>query len=169
MIWEEDLRKGKEAERDFAAILIRRGFVKSYDVPEWNFPDYDLRITTASGLEFTYEVKVDGIRPTSREIWIEYEKKWKPTWIAVSKADFYVYKLGNDYWCCPRGKLVRLLMETKNKRLCQWGDDGTVKLWVIPENDFYSIASKVDEPIKNIHTNSTNMNSSICSTAKVWA
>lgn len=139
---EEDIEIGKKAEWEVAYILLRRGRVINIHMPPGNFPYYDIQVTTEKN-EQTYEVKVDRLWIKSTEVGIEYEKKWKPTGIAITKADYMVYKLGNSYWCANRPKLVSLLMKSQTKRDCVGWDDGTTRLWVIPEKDFYSVAYKL--------------------------
>jgi hypothetical protein len=158
-MFEEDLMIGKEAELDFAWILLKRGkwTISNIELPEWKFEDYDMMVTYPSW-DISFEVKKDNIRPRSREIWIEFQDGWRPSGISASKADFYVYNLGWEYWSTPRSRLLNLLLTTENKRLCQWGDSWEVKLWVIPENEFYSIAKKIDEPTRE--TNTANSNTS---------
>lgn len=142
----EDLEKWKKAELDFAWILLKRGKwnVTNIALPEWKFEDYDMKVSY-SYWDVSFEVKKDDIRPTSKEIWIEFADGDKPTWISVSKADYYVYNLGWDFWSTPRGKLLNLLFTTDKKRICKWWDSWEVLLWVIPEEEFYSIAKKIWE------------------------
>lgn len=139
---EEDLKLWKKAEHEFASILIMGGKVTWWEEPEWKFSDYDMKLKSEKW-DFTVEVKNDNIRPTTKRVWIEYECKGVPSWIAVSKADYYVYKLWDDFRMTPRSKLINLLFTSKTKQERQWGDDWTAKLWIIPEWEFYSIAKKI--------------------------
>jgi hypothetical protein len=142
MIWEEDFKTGKKAEHEFAALLIMKWVISWWREPKWKFSYWDMELETPKW-DITVEVKNDNLRPSTGCIWIEYECKWVPSWIAISKADYYVYKLGNDFWMAQRSKLINLLLTSTTKKDCQWGDDWTAKLWVIPESEFYSIAKKV--------------------------
>ena len=139
---EEDFKTWKKVEHEFAALLLMKWEIIWWEEPEGRFSDYDMKLKSPK-CEFTVEVKNDNLWPTTKWVWIEYECKWKPSWIATSKADYYVYKLWEDFWITHRGKLINLLMSSTTKKDCQWGDDGTAKLWIIPEGEFYSIASKV--------------------------
>lgn len=141
---EEDLKEWKKAEHEFASLLIMKWKITWWEEPQWKFSDWDMKLKSEAG-EFTVEVKTDNIRPTTKWVWIEYECKGKPSWIAISKADYYVYKLWNDFWMTPRGELINLLLNSETKEKRQWGDDWTAKLWVIPEEEFYSIAKKIWE------------------------
>lgn len=143
MDFNEDLKIGKKAENEFASILVKTGMVASLEIPQWKFKDYDVRIKTVWGKEITYEVKYDGIYPTSKCVWIEYECKGVPSGIMTSKSDYYVYKLGSDFFFAEKSKLLELLMLSTTKKACQWGDDGTSKLRVIPEQEFYTVAKKI--------------------------
>ena len=141
----EDLRKWKQAELEFMDLLSQSKKVATIEWPQWNFPDYDIKTKLHGWTEYTYEVKRDGIYPTSRRVGIEYERKWCPSGILTSKADFYVYKLGEDFYFARKGSLLELLMLSTTKRFCQWWDDGTVKLRIIPEEEFYKVATKYEK------------------------
>ena len=141
-MFEEDLKKWKKAEHEFAALLLRMWVIIWWEEPQWKFSDYDMKLKTVGG-EYTVEVKRDERRPSTKKIWIEFADGNKPSWISVSKADYYVYNLGEDFWSASRSKLLSLLFTTTNKELCKWWDSWEVLLWVIPEEEFYSIAKKV--------------------------
>lgn len=142
MKWEEDFKIGKKAEHELAAMLIMKWNITWWEEPEWKFSDYDMKLKTAKW-EFTVEVKNDNIWPTTKRVWIEYECKGRPSWIATSKADYYVFKLWDDFWMTSRGNLINLVIESKTKEKRQWWDDWTAKLWIIPEEELYSIAQKI--------------------------
>lgn len=143
MIWEEDLKIWKQAELEFMAKLASSEKVVNISWPQWKFRDYDILATLRDWKDVTYEVKTDGIYPTSKCVGIEYECKGNPSWILTSKADYYVYKLGSDFYFVEKWKLLELLMLSETKKMCQGWDDGTAKLWVIPEEEFYTVARKM--------------------------
>ena len=143
MDFKQDLKMWKRAELEFMELLSYSWQVASIEWPQGKFPDYDVKAKMKSGNEITYEVKRDGIYPNTKCLWIEYECKWVPSGILTSKADYYVYKLWNDFYFAKKGDLLELLMKSTDKKECQWGDDGTAKLWVIPEQEFYTIAKKI--------------------------
>lgn len=139
---EEDLKIWEKAENDFAALLVSRGRVAKLEITQWNFPDYDIKIQTNNWQETTFEVKVDQISNTSGKVWIEFEYSGHPSWIFASKADYAVYKLWTDFYIANRASLLSLLTQTNIKELCQWGDNWTAKLRVIPKEEFYKVAHK---------------------------
>jgi len=140
---EEDLKKGKLVELEFIYRLSETDKYTNIERPQWKFPDYDVKARSKDGTASTYELKYDGIYPTSKCVWIEYECHWQPSGVAISKADYFVYKLWDHFYCAKRGKLLELLMASTTKVACQWWDDGTAKLWVIPEEEFYTVAIKL--------------------------
>jgi len=141
-MFSEDLIEWKKAEREFASKLVLTWRVYSMELPQGKFSDYDLKVKTNLG-ESTYEVKVDGIYPTTKKIWFEFECSGKPSWVFVSKADYIVYKLWDEFYYTERPRLLNLLAASKDKEFVQWGDNGTAKLWIIPEEEFYTIARKL--------------------------
>ncbi len=161
MGWKESYELGRQAELEFLAKLVLSWKVLEFRQPEWKFEDYDMEVKFKGCGEKFFEIKLDRLWINSHKVWIEYEKKWKPTGICVTKADYVVYKLGEDFWCANRSKLINLILNSTNKIDCQWWDDGTVKLWVIPENEFYSIARKIDEPTRETNTSSSNSTNTV--------
>ena len=143
MDFNQDLKMWKWAELEFMELLSYSWQVASIEWPQGKFPDYDVKAKMKSGNEITYEVKRDWIYPNTKCLWIEYECKWVPSGILTSKADYYVYKLWNDFYFAKKWDLLELLMKSTDKKECQWGDDGTAKLWVIHEDEFYTIAKKL--------------------------
>ena len=143
MDFKEDLKMWKWAELEFMELLSYSWQVASIEWPQGKFPDYDIKAKMKSWAETTYEVKRDWIYPTSKCIWIEYECKGVPSGIMTSKADYYVYKLWLDFYFAKKGDLLELLMKSTTKVERQWGDDGTSKLRVIPEQEFYTVAKKI--------------------------
>lgn len=143
MDFKQDLKMWKRAELEFMEQLSYSKDVVNIERPQWLFPDYDVKIKLKDWREITYEVKRDWIYPTSKCLWIEYECKGLPSGILASKADYYVYKLGSDFYFAKKADLLELVIKSTTKKDCQWGDDGTAKLWVIPEEEFYTIATKL--------------------------
>lgn len=143
MDFKQDLKMWKRAELEFMELLSYSWQVASIEWPQGKFPDYDVKAKMKDWGEFTYEVKRDGIYPNTKCLWIEYECKWVPSGILTSKADYYVYKLWTDFYFAKKWDLLELLIKSTDKKECQWGDDGTAKLRVIPEEEFYTIAKKI--------------------------
>lgn len=143
MDFKQDLKLWKRAELEFMELL---SYIKDVDVierPQGKFPDYDVKMKLKDWREMTYEVKRDWIYPTSKCLGIEYECKGVPSGILTSKADYYVYKLWNDFYFAKKSDLLELVIKSPEKKECQWGDDGTSKLRVIPEQEFYKIANRL--------------------------
>lgn len=143
MEFKQDLKMWKRAELEFMELLSASKEVANIERPQGMFPDYDIKVKLKDWRETTYEVKRDGIYPTSKCLWIEYECKGMPSWILASKADYYVYKLWNDFYFAKKSDLLELVIKSTEKKECQWWDDGTSKLWVIPETEFYKVAKKI--------------------------
>ncbi len=143
MDFKHDLKMWKWAELEFMDLLSYKKNVKSIERPQGKFPDYDVKSTNQNWTEFTWEVKWDWWYPSTKCLWIEYENKWVPSGILTSKADFYVFKLGAKFFYCKRAELLRLLFNTPDKWDKIGGDDWTSRLYIIPENLFYTIATEV--------------------------
>ena len=168
MEWKESYELGRKAELEFMAKLVLLWNVLEFRQPEGKFEEYDMEIKFRDCKTRFFEVKLDRLWVNSHMVWIEYEKKGKPTGICVTKADFVVYKLWDYFWCVNRSKLINLILNSVSRIDCQWWDDWTVKLRVISEEEFYSIAKKVDEPNENNDTSSTTVNNSVHNMAEVW-
>ena len=143
MDFKHDLKMWKRAELEFMEIMSENKKVKNIERPQWVFPDWDVKTIMQSWTEFTWEVKRDWRYPSTKCLGIEYENKGVPSGILTSKADFYVYKLGEKFYYCKRSDLLRLLFKTEDKWDKMWWDDWTSRLYIIPENIFYTIAQEI--------------------------
>ena len=144
MQFEQDLELWKQVEREFAQKLFKYDIV-SIEFMQWEFKDYDIKAKFRKDgqvVERTYEVKIDTISNRSGKVAFEYECNWKPSWIISSKADYIVYKLGDDFYYTERWRLINELMEWSKEKAQGW-NYWRSKLWIIPKELFFLIAHKM--------------------------
>ena len=129
-MFEEDLKEWKKAERQFAAMLISTWRANEIKIPEWFFPDYDIRSVSRDGREKTFEIKTNKIYNTTGDVAFEVFNGWKPSAILTSKADYIVYQLGWDFYYQDTG-VLRWLLHTLPHEEKVWGDGGKSTLYIV--------------------------------------
>lgn len=87
-VFEVDLDTAKKTEEEIATILANRG----YNVFQNSGPSWDLRIER-DGQVMTIEIKEDFLAAKTGNAAVEYESRGKPSGIAVTKADFWWFRL----------------------------------------------------------------------------
>ena len=140
MTFEEDLKRGKEAEIEFACHLLRRWASWVQLAPDRRFVDWDIKETKWE-LENTYEIKEDFISVSTGNVWFEFMNRWNPWWVYVSKADFIVYKLEDKFYCVDRGRLLIRLDFVKKERK-KWWDWDKSDLFIVKKEDFFSFIDR---------------------------
>ena len=71
--------------------------------------DYDLKMETPSGEVITIEIKEDFLCKETGNIAVEYHCRQKPSGIATSRADFYLYRAHE-----PNGEKNLYVIETSS-------------------------------------------------------
>lgn len=140
MWFEEDLKKWKKAEHEFAYLLLERWASMIQLAPDKKFSDWDIKAKQWM-LENYYEVKNDDVSETSGNIWFEYRCNWQPSWIYVSKADFIVYKVDDKFYCISRPKLL-IRLEFVNKWRAKWWDNWLADMFIVKKEDFFSLIDR---------------------------
>ena len=123
-MFEDDLKKWKKTEQEFAKRLIDWWLNRLEFAPNRQFKDWDVRIEfekLGQNVIRTFEIKDDMISEQTGNIWFEVRCKWKPSGIFSSKADYIVYRLGEKFYYQDRGELIFLLNDIPHTQKT-WGD-----------------------------------------------
>jgi hypothetical protein len=108
--FDKDLKDGHLAEEEVIARLKDRFKVREEDIERCADRSFDIRIRN-SGM--TFEVKHDMKAMETGNIAIEYETRGKPSGLATTIADFWIYKFGKMYWVVSTSKLRQKLFKEK--------------------------------------------------------
>ena len=94
--FDEDLPIAKVTEREVANILETtfNATILGYG----NTNTWDIHARMSNGGERFFEVKEDFSCEKTGNVGLEFECRGKPSGIAVSKADYYIYKIHTKYW-----------------------------------------------------------------------
>ena len=122
----DDLPIAQETEKEVAKILQDKGA----EIIEFNNDNrYDIKIRW-KGQEKTIEVKEDFTCQRTGNVGLEFSCRGKDSGIAVSKADFYVYKIhepGNNvhFYMMKTSDLKKLIDSKFYHRIVNGGDIGS--------------------------------------------
>lgn len=139
----EDLNKAKIIEKEVAMRLLSTAIKNELDVLKIEFApnkvrkDWDIKmVVNKDNMEYekTYEVKNDMKSEETGNIGFEYMCNGKPSWIYASKADYIVYKLGNDYWYSDRAGLLIKLNNVEKKSVDGWDWDNA-KMYLVKKDN----------------------------------
>jgi hypothetical protein len=106
----KDLEDGKAAELEVAQRLITRLNLAEDDIEHSSSKGYDLKIISKG---WTFEVKNDLMAHQTGNVAIEYECRGKPTALAATTAEFWVYKFAGSFFAFKTETLKRKLFEEK--------------------------------------------------------
>ncbi len=119
----QDLADGKAAEDEVAARLQRHFKLSDDDIVRSGTKEFDLKIKS---FDTTFEVKNDLMAERTGNVAIEYECRGKPSGLAVTRAEFWVYKFSGRYWLASVEDLKkRLFVEKTFHRNVTGGDAGS--------------------------------------------
>jgi hypothetical protein len=124
-----DLQTNYEVEMEFKALIESRKDV--YKVTKNDNYKYDLKVEKTDGKTYTLELKNDMLSAQTGNIGVEFESRGKPSGIARSEADWWVYKLTDGYWMISASKLKQLIKDEKFWSVKAGGDaDSNTKLYL---------------------------------------
>ena len=106
----KDLKDGQAAEQEVAQRLMTRLNLAEGDIEHSTSKGYDLKIISKG---WTFEVKNDLMAHQTGNVAIEYESRGKPTGLAVTTAEFWVYKFAGSFFAFKTETLRRRLFEEK--------------------------------------------------------
>lgn len=125
----KDLPIARKTEQEVAGILEKAYGLKIHTA---NNKDnrYDILGENKLGSKFTFEVKEDFTCERTGNVGLEFECRGKPSGIAVSQAEFYIYKLhtpkdGIEFYLFNTNFLKRMVEEERYFRIVNGGDEGS--------------------------------------------
>ena len=139
-MFEDDLKKWRETEVEFATKLLQMWASMIELAPDRQFYDWDIRAKQWELLN-DYEIKDDKISKTTGNVWFEYKCNWRPSGIYMSKADFIVYKVDGKFYCVQRAMLL-IRLEFVNKTRVKWWDGDLSELFIVKKKDFFSFVDR---------------------------
>ena len=134
----KDLPLGKKAEREAAKKLEARGFT-NIEIIEGNFTPYDIKANFQNKL-YTFEVKHDIMAPKTGNAAIEYVSRGKMSGIRATKADYWIHKIGSNFYIIKTSMLrQKMLVEKSFDRDTVGGDKGSgTKMYLVSTKTFIS-------------------------------
>lgn len=139
-MFEDDLKKWRKTEIEFATRLLKRGACKIELAPDRKFTDWDIKAKQWE-LENTYEIKDDLISETTGNVWFEFMCNWKMSWVYASKADFIVYHVDSKFYCIQRPMLLAWL-NFVNRWRKKWWDGDKSELLIVKKDDFFTFVNR---------------------------
>ncbi len=133
--FKKDLADGKAAEEEVKQLLIARLNLAESDIEHSSSKGYDLKIIPKN---WTFEVKNDLMAHQTGNVAIEYESRGKPTALAATTADFWVYKFAGSFFAFRTETLKRKLFEEKQFfKAVSGGDAGSnTKMFLVKVEEF---------------------------------
>ena len=127
MSFRQDLRAGHRTEKYFAEKLKEMGYTNikfndAYSIKK--LKEYDLS-ADVDGVTLTFEVKGDTVGQRTGNAFIEFRGRNDfPTGISTTKADVFVYVVGDYIYCIPTQELKDIMKANKGKyRIVAQGRD----------------------------------------------
>ncbi len=138
----KDLLDGKAAELEVAQRLMALLGIPAEDIEHSSSKGYDLKIISKG---WTFEVKNDLMAHQTGNVAIEYECRGKATALAVTTAEFWVYKFAGQFFAFKTATLKRKLFEEKQFfKAVTGGDAGSnTKMWLVKVADFKSWGKEI--------------------------
>ena len=138
-----DLEIGQTVEKEFSAILKSGG---ATEIEENNDYRYDISCNISGKIKL-FEVKFDQQTITSPNLAIEFESRGKPSGIATSEADYWVYKIFFEgrwvFALIKAAKLKEIILSEAYWRIVNGGDNYTSKLYLFKKEVFVNACHKI--------------------------
>lgn len=117
----KDFKSGKEAEKWFANLLSATGnknveFNTSNDVSE--LTKWDIQCTNKKDKNIKFEIKWDKISTKTGNLALEFFSRTKPSGIAATTADFFVFLTNDEFYIFETKVLKELVSKMNFKSLC---------------------------------------------------
>lgn len=147
----KDLVSGKIAEDRLVETLTGLGWqterndhkdTRSY----WDILARNPFSSVVPNCECTFEVKNDVYALKSGNIAVEYfnPKSNKASGLTVSKADFWVYMVGDELWVVPTAKLRSFVEKEKPHRLVSAAGDKNADIILYKKDHLFTIFTRID-------------------------
>jgi len=137
---EEDLAEWEKIEREFGELLLQRNPWTAVEYSTWAFSDYDLILIKQDRTKYSFEVKYDRMSDITGNIAVEISCNGHPSGITISKADWFAYYFGNNYWLIKWEELRAKIREAKTIMGWDWY---RAELVLIPKKTFISRCIKI--------------------------
>lgn len=128
--FQDDLKDGQQAENEVARLLAARFQVSETEIERSSSKGFDLRI---GSLNRTFEVKNDLLAERTGNIAIEFECRGRPSGLAATTADYWVYKFSGQFCLIETARLKQELSVNKNFwKTVVGGDPGSnTRMWLV--------------------------------------
>jgi len=124
--FETDLPIAKKTEREIANLL--REHYKAVILSYCHDSRYDI-LARVNGKNFTFEVKEDFTCERTGNVGVEYSSWGRKSGIAISKADFYIYKIhtskGIRVYIFKTKAIKDMIARKEYSRIVNGGDKGS--------------------------------------------
>lgn len=153
----KDLVSGKVAEDRLVEILEGLGWqterndhkdTRSY----WDILARNPLSSIIPNCQCTFEVKNDVYALRSGNIAVEYfnPKSNKASGLTVSKADFWVYMVGEELWTVPTMSLRQFVEKEKPFRLVSAAGDKNADIILYKKDHLFSVFTRIDQDHKEL-------------------
>jgi hypothetical protein len=123
----------------YNAIILEYGHTSAWDIK-----------ARVNGKVFTFEIKEDFTCERTGNIGVEFECRGRPSGIAVSKADFYIYKIHSKYgikiYLYKTNQLKGMIADKKYFRVVNGGDVGSGSMNYLFKYDTFTSYGKCIYP-----------------------
>ena len=149
----KDLVNAKKTENDISTKLVDwlkdKVDISVTLLEESDHSRYDLKYDIG-GVIKTFEVKEDFMCKSTGNVAVEFHSRGKDSGIAVTEADFYVYRIhqndGVFDYIMPVKELKRIIDEEKYFRVVNGGDVGSnTHCYLFKLNEIQEISIKIED------------------------
>lgn len=147
--FKKDLQYAQKTEYEIINLLIAKYGMKY--IARCNNNKYDVEMESKDGKRFTFEIKEDFTHARTGNIGVEYESWGRPAGVAVSQADYYIYKVHNADGSCDiyllKTETLKAMIENKLYwRTITGGDIGSEsKNYLFKDFVYAKYAKKINE------------------------
>lgn len=140
----KDLVESEIGVNKLVELLQRKG---ATEVELSNAKEYDVAYTSSLNQKITLEVKEDFLYQKTGNVAIEYMQWDKPTGISSSTADYYVYKLSNDFFSIKReslqAKIESSVAANQTRKVVTYDKKKKIDLYLVPVAVFTSWCKQI--------------------------
>ena len=141
--FDKDLQMGEEAQtgaierikKEFEGIVIveKRSRNKNFDI-KGNYQNMEIR----------FEVKWDIMAAKTGNVAIEYESRSKPSGISVTQADYWIYKIQDEFYLIETIKIKEAISKGLFHRIVTGGDTGSfTRMYLVKVPNFINLGKKI--------------------------
>jgi hypothetical protein len=155
---QKDLRTGDDGEQKVIALLKKSGWDAAKNVDKATRSFYDIEVQ-GKRAAFTLEVKNDIYALKSGNIAVEFfnSKSQKPSGITITKANLWVFVVGEAIWVTHTDTLRTFINDTKPHRIVYSGGDSNADLMLYKIDAILPVIFKQVDELKPEHVTETLM------------